>query len=107
MLKIGIIGDRESIQGFSTLGIDMFTAESAMEVEGILNNRALMGDYAVMYITEAAAKNSMIAVKSYRSERTPAVILIPGKDGSLGLGMQDVRKSVEKAVGADILFKDE
>ena len=31
------------------------------------------------------------------------VILIPGKEGSLGLGMANIKKSVERAVGADIL----
>ena len=34
---------------------------------------------------------------------TPAIILIPGKSGSLGIGMANVKKSVERAVGADIL----
>ena len=39
----------------------------------------------------------------YKDELTPAVILIPGKEGSLGLGMANIKKSVERAVGADIL----
>ena len=30
-------------------------------------------------------------------------ILIPGKDGSLGIGMANVKRAVERAVGADIL----
>ncbi|MCQ4771942.1 V-type ATP synthase subunit F, partial [Intestinimonas massiliensis] len=34
---------------------------------------------------------------------TPAIILIPGKSGSLGIGMDNVKKSVERAVGADSL----
>ncbi|MEG0541022.1 MAG: V-type ATP synthase subunit F, partial [Angelakisella sp.] len=31
---------------------------------------------------------------------------IPGRRGSMGLGLSNVKKSVERAVGADILFKD-
>ena len=38
-----------------------------------------------------------------KDELTPAVILIPGKDGSLGIGMANVKSAVERAVGADIL----
>lgn len=105
MYKVGVIGDRESILGFSALGIDTFPCETAAEVSSLLSDRETVEKYAILYITEAAAADSMEAVLKYRSSRTPAVILIPGKNGSLGLGMQDVRRSVEKAVGADILFK--
>ncbi len=34
---------------------------------------------------------------------TPAIILIPGNKGSMGIGLADINKSVEKAVGANIL----
>ena len=37
------------------------------------------------------------------AEQAPAIILIPGKKGSLGLGMQQVKTTVERAVGADII----
>ena len=34
---------------------------------------------------------------------TPAIILIPGKNGSLGIGKTAVKQSVERAIGADII----
>jgi V/A-type H+-transporting ATPase subunit F len=105
MYKVGVIGDRESILGFSALGIDIFAYETAAEVNALLLNKEIVERYAILYITETAAAESMEAISKYRGSRTPAIILIPGKNGSLGLGMQDVRRSVEKAVGADILFK--
>ena len=39
----------------------------------------------------------------YEKELAPAVILIPGKEGSLGIGMEKITETVERAVGADIL----
>ena len=42
-------------------------------------------------------------VNKYKDEVMPAIILIPGKAGSLGIGMQNITDSVERAVGADIL----
>ena len=42
-------------------------------------------------------------VKKYKDAVIPAIILIPGKSGSLGIGMQNITDSVERAVGADIL----
>ena len=35
----------------------------------------------------------------------PAIIVIPGIGGSLGLGMNEVRESAKRAIGADILYK--
>ena len=46
------------------------------------------------------------AVDRYKTAQIPAIIPIPGREGSLGLGIASVKKSVERAVGADILFKD-
>ena len=36
----------------------------------------------------------------------PAIVSIPGQEGSMGYGMNNLRRAVERAVGADILFKD-
>ena len=35
---------------------------------------------------------------------SPAVILIPGISGNTGDGLKAVKKSVEQAVGSDIIF---
>ena len=105
MYKIGVIGDRESVLGFSALGLSVFPAESTAQVEETVR-RLAEEDYAVIYMTENAAENCFALIDSYKSRRTPAIILIPGKGGTLGIGMQNVKKSVEKAVGADILFKE-
>ena len=40
----------------------------------------------------------------YRESLLPAVILIPGVSGNTGKGIEGVKKSVEQAVGSDILF---
>ena len=57
----------------------------------------------MVYLTEQYAAQMEAEVARYKDELTPAVILIPGKAGSLGIGMANVTKSVERAVGADIL----
>jgi len=35
-----------------------------------------------------------------------AIIVIPGIYGSMGLGMNEVRESAKRAIGADILFNE-
>ena len=60
-------------------------------------------DYAVIYITEQLASLIPEEIAKFKDSPLPAIILIPGKEGSLGLGMKGVKAAVERAVGADIL----
>lgn len=106
MYKIGVVGDKDSILGFKALGFDIFPADTAEEASDIIRNLA-DGTYAVLYVTEQIAVKVPDVIARYRSERFPAIIPIPGIQGTLGIGMQSVKQSVEKAVGADILFRDE
>lgn len=103
--KIGVIGDKESVIGFRAVGFSVFTADGAIEAEGILANLA-RENYAVIYITEDLVRNMQPALAAYRTKPIPAVIAIPGKGGSDGFGISQIKKAVERAVGADILFKD-
>ena len=59
-------------------------------------------NYAIIYITEAAAAIVEREIEKTRSMPSPAVILIPGVSGNTGEGLRAVRSSVEKAVGSDI-----
>ncbi len=100
--KIGVLGDSDSVMGFKALGLDVFPAAGAEEAGKILHDLA-KEDYAVVYLTEQYAAQMEAELERYKDRLTPAVILIPGKEGTLGIGMANVKKSVERAVGADIL----
>ena len=105
MYKIGVIGDRDSVLGFKAVGISVFPVISSDEAIKLLHELE-KNDYAVIYITEQIASKMMDEIDSYKDKKLPAIILIPGNQGSLGIGIQGVKKSVERAVGADILFND-
>ena len=100
--KIAVLGDRDSVLGFKALGLEVFPAEYAEEARPVLHQLA-RGGYAVVYLTEQLAVDMQEEIQRYKDDLTPAIILIPGKEGSLGIGMQNVKQSVERAVGADIL----
>ena len=102
MYKIAVLGDLDSVLGFKALGLDVFPVETAEEAKSTLH-RLAKEDYAVVYLTEQMARYMGEELARYKDDLTPAVILIPGKEGSLGIGMANVKKSVERAVGADIL----
>lgn len=102
MYKIGVLGDKDSVLGFKALGLDVFPADSVEEAKTILHELA-KGSYAIVYLTEQYAASMQSEIERYKDELTPAIILIPGKEGSLGIGMANVKRAVERAVGADIL----
>ena len=89
------------VQKGKALGLDVFPAESAEEAKRTLHALA-KENYAVVYLTEGYAAHMEAELERYKDALTPAIILIPGKVGSLGIGMANVMRAVERAVGADI-----
>ena len=105
MYKIAVIGEYDSIYRFAALGLDTFPVSDPDEAKQKLHKLA-EGAYAVIYITEALAAVLEHEVEKYREEILPAIIQIPGVSGNTGAGVAGVKKSVEQAVGSDILFGD-
>lgn len=103
MYKIAVMGDYDSIYGFATLGFDIFPETDAEEAGRRLEELA-EGGYGVIYITEQLAGLIPGHMAKYQSMMLPAIIQIPGVAGNTGAGVEGVRKSVEQAVGSDILF---
>lgn len=106
MHKIGVIGDKDSVLGFMAVGFTVFVADDAAAAASALRG-AVRDGYAVVFVVESTAKLISDEIARYRSSPLPAVIVIPGKSGSEGLGLESIKKSVERAIGADILFKGE
>lgn len=107
MPKIAVIGDRDSILGFKAAGVTAFPVTGEQQAKAALH--AIAGDdtYGVVFITEQVAAAAKETVEEFRKRTTPILVPIPSSRGSLGLGMDQIRRNVEKAVGADILFGKE
>lgn len=103
MYKIGVIGDHGSIYGFAALGLDIFPVADAKEAGGILHDLAESG-YGILYLTEAVAAELKEQIDTYKERLLPSIVLIPGISGNTGEGVKQVKKTVEQAVGSDILF---
>ncbi len=102
MYRVAVMGDKDSISGFAALGLETFpVADTAGAAE--LFRRIAKQDYAVLFITEALAAGLGDEIEKVRDRVTPAVILIPGVSGNTGMGMRNVGRTVEKAVGSDII----
>jgi V/A-type H+-transporting ATPase subunit F len=99
--KIAVIGDKDSILAFKAIGVEAFPIKNYFDAAETL--KKLARDYAVIFITEDIAENIIDIVNRYKTRPYPAVIPIPSASGSTGLGMRNISKNVEKAIGVDIL----
>ena len=91
--------------GFKALGLDVFPVSTAVETKETLRHltSATEDEYAIIYMEETVAFGLEAELDKYKDKPTPAIILIPGREGSLGLGQAALKAAVERAVGSDIL----
>ena len=106
MRKVAVMGDYDSIYGFSALGIDIYPVKEKDEAKAILK-KLVVGDYAIIYVVESVAKDLTEEIDKHKESISPAIIQIPGISGNTGTGIAQVKSFVEQAVGSDILFGDE
>ena len=107
MYKIGMIGDRESIQGFLALGVATFEATTGEEAAKTLAALVKGEEYAVIFVTEDLMLALGEELDRYKDLPLPAITAIPGKDGARGYGMTALSRATERAIGTDILFKEQ
>ncbi len=100
--EIAVVGDRESIMGFRAIGLSVYPVFNANEARAEIH-RLAETDCAVIFLTETLAKDLPDVIQRYRSVLKPAIILIPGKEGSFGIGKDTMQSVIERAVGADII----
>ena len=103
-LRIAVIGGRETVMGFKALGLETFSVDNAQEALAALKKLTRESeDTAIIYIEENLATELEHEIARYKDSPSPAIILIPGREGSLGLGRNALRAAVERAVGTNIL----
>jgi V/A-type H+-transporting ATPase subunit F len=102
MPEIAMIGDKDSILGFKSLGITVFPVSNAEECVKALKD-VIKQDYKVAFITEQMAPE-LSEISELLSGRTfPVVTMIPSNRGTTGTSMKRLQELVRKAAGADIL----
>ena len=99
MHKIAVMGGRETVMGFKALGLEVYPVADIKEAHEVFHKLSSEEEYAIIYIEEGLAAE----IDKFKDSPSPAVILIPGREGSLGLGRRALQDAVERAVGSDIM----
>ena len=114
--SIAIVGNKETILGFKALGLKTFNANTAEEATKVLfelkaatsgtdsKTEDTQAAYAIIFITEDLALGiSPDDYKKLSAKALPAIIPVPGSQGSTGYSLKRIGKMVEQAVGSDIM----
>lgn len=106
MSNIALIGERKIIIGFSLLGLQLFPADNQEEAVKALRDCA-QGNIKIVFITNELAQKIINDIEEYQKHSTMAICILPGRIEETALSMRLLRKNIEKAVGTDILFRNE
>lgn len=101
--KIGVIGDKDVVLAFKSIGIEVFGADNKEQATELIKDLSKK-DFAILYITEELAVQIPEILDRAKKKEYPIITPIPTGGKNLGLGMLGIKKDVEKAIGVDILF---
>ncbi len=102
MYKIAVIGDRDSVFGFSSVSAEIHVVTSSSQAREELQ-KMIKENYAIIFITEALFEELEDIFAIFNNETVPAIVPIPGVSGNTGQGMKNVDDLIEKAVGTQLL----
>lgn len=103
-MKVAMIGGKTSIMGFKALGVETFAVPRLEDSQEVWQD-VRPAEYAIIFMTEPIYEVLQQEIDELREKRLPVVTVIPAVAGSRELGMEETRALVEKAVGADVLFR--
>lgn len=106
MDKVAIVGDKVTALGFKALGLNAYSVSRPEEVREIWS-QILADNYAVIFVTEQVYLQIKDLLPAIDQKETPVVLIIPEAAGGTKLGRERIKKTVEKAIGVDILTKEE
>jgi len=100
--KIAVVGEKQVVTAFQLIGFEAFPVVSGDKARQKVRDLA-NDNYGIIYLTETMAEKIPETIEYYDTQVTPAIILIPTNNGTLGIAKERINKNVEKAVGENIL----
>lgn len=98
-----MIGGRTSTAGFQALGVDAFVVRRPAEAAEVWA-RMNPSDYSIIFVTEPVYPALKDEIAALDERKLPVITVLPSVAGSKGSGEKELKKLVERAVGAEIVI---
>ena len=107
MSKIVIIGEKEDILPYQSIGVEIEPVKTTADTVSALRKTAQNPRVAIILITESMAEQCLDTITELRNKTAKAITIVPTEQGSRRTSMIELSKEISRAVGMDILTKTE
>lgn len=105
MLKIVIIGEKEDILPYQSIGVEIEPVKTTADTISALRKTTQNHRVGIILITENMAEQCLDTITELRNKTAKAITIIPTGQGSRHTSMMELSKEIGRAVGIDILTK--
>ena len=105
MLKIVIIGEKEDILPYQSIGVEIEPVKTTADTVSALRKTVQNSQVAIILITENMAEQCLDTITLLRNKTDKAITIIPTEQGNRRTSMIELNKEISRAVGMDILTK--
>jgi V/A-type H+/Na+-transporting ATPase subunit F len=106
MSKAVAVGEKHLILGFKGVGFEIIPIDESGKLLHELNTLSRNAEIGLVLVTESIAREAREAIDEFRARSSAILTIIPTHEGSKHLSFQEIRKSVERSLGVDILGKE-
>ena len=105
MSKIVIIGEKNDILPYQSIGVEIEPVKTIADTVAILREIVQNPSVIIILITENMAEQCLDTITELRSKTAKAITIVPTEQGSKHTSMIELNKEISRAVGMDILAK--
>ena len=105
MSKIVIIGEKEDILPYQSIGVEIEPVKTTADTISALRKTTQNPHVAIILITENMAEQCLDTITELRSKTNKAITIVPTEQGSRQISIIELSKEIARAVGMDILSK--
>ena len=106
MYKIVIVGEKEDILPYQSIGVEIEPVKTVADTLVVLRKVAQRPDVGMILITENMAEHCLDTITELRSRTSVAITIIPTEQGSRHTSTMDINKEIARSVGMDIFANE-
>jgi V/A-type H+-transporting ATPase subunit F len=102
MYKIVIVGEKEDILPYQSIGVEIEPVKTIVETVSVLRRITQDPSVEIILITENMAEQCLNTISELRNKIQKAITIIPTQQGCNQTSTEELSKEISRAVGVDI-----